>query len=48
MEVLGVIVFAAIVFGGGWLLVRYMQRLQNITDRRYPESTDDGRLGGGY
>jgi hypothetical protein len=47
METLGFILFGAVFIGAGWLLVRYLKRLQDTADRRYSESTDDGTKGGG-
>jgi hypothetical protein len=34
-------------FGGAWLLVRYIKSLQDSKDYRYHEGTDDGQIGGG-
>ena len=47
MEIIGFILFGAVFIGAGWLLTRYLRRLQDTADRRYPESTDDGARGGG-
>ena len=47
MELLGFVGFVVLFAGAGWLLVSYVKRIQDTSDRRYPESTDEGRLGSG-
>jgi hypothetical protein len=49
MEYLGLIGFGVGFIKVGRLLVRYLKRIQHTSDRRYPESTDDGaKVCGGY
>jgi hypothetical protein len=45
MDAIITILLGAILLGCVWLLVRYIKKLQDTTDRRFPETRDDG-LGG--
>jgi hypothetical protein len=47
MEWLWFLGMAVVILGAAWLLGRYLKKLQDTADRRYPESPDDRWLSGG-